>query len=93
MSTKPIEVGCIVEMVRVFKPENAHLLGRQAVVTGFYHSCGSDLFPEPHVRVITVPKLAMHPGTRGVHPSALRRIDPPDWQAPIQETETLDTSA
>jgi len=91
--TKPLEVGCIVELVRVFKPESAHLLGKRAIVTGFYDSKGSDVFPEPHTRVLTAPKLALHPRTRGVHPTALRRVDPPDWHAPITETETLDAPA
>ncbi len=78
-------VGDIVEVVHVFCPENSHWLGRQLVVTAVGVPGEDDDGPFDGVETApTVDSDAFYPW----HPAQLRKINPPDWEAPrVRETE------
>ena len=89
MSGKPLEVGCIVEVLPRTEPGPPELVaerdswtGRQLTVTALF-----DEYCDMHDCVC--PAARTVPGSHGLwHVQSLRRIDPPDWEAPrVQEHE------
>jgi len=82
------QVGDVVEVVKVYRnPHRVKMLGAQLIITGAYTG-RSPMFPELHTRYTTAPPPPAP--AEGWHPSALRKIEPPDWQAPrVRETEAV----
>lgn len=80
--SKPIEVGCVAEVVRARGlPE---WVGRTVVVTAIRPSRQE----RGALRYATAP--APEPNGLGWKPECLRRIDPPDWEAPRVADKALE---
>lgn len=85
-----LAVGDIVEVV-CCSEANREWLGRCLIVTGSHFQRATDRWPEGFRGILTAPPGPMGPGiAKAWHPSQLRLINPPDWEAPrVRETELI----
>lgn len=82
-------IGDVVEVVKTYTFHG--WLGRRLVVIGFVENCTTAEFPHPHVRIRTAPNPVSLPYVHDSwHHSQLRKINPPDWSAPLVEQEPQD---
>lgn len=72
-------VGDAVEIVRVSRPQNEPWVGRRTVVVSYFMS---DTFGEVLYRVADHPPKRGPCRRHGFAASSLRKINPPDWEAP-----------
>lgn len=85
--SKPIEVGCIVEVVQ--SKTFPEWVGRQLVVRGKYTTEHPAHYGD--TVWLTCPEPSYPPGKLGWFAHQLRRIDPPDWEAPRVTDRELTT--
>jgi len=89
------KVGDVVEVTYVYNNCNAAWVGRRLAVIGFTAHPGTRREPKPHTRVRTAPSAPRMSDSGlkvadGWHPAQLRKIDPPDWEAPrLTEKEVV----
>ena len=86
-------VGDVVEIVSVVHSRNAAWIGKQAVVSNVGYDARDNL-GRPYYGIQTTPRpkpISPYRSDTAWHAHQLRKINPPDWQAPLATDTTLPT--